>query len=141
MYIVLQIVLIFLGVGAIAGPKGSAYEGGFFKFKIDFPTDFPFKAPTVYFVTKMYHPNINNDGKVCLEILSKQWNPSVNVSLILNTLVCNLLIYTYFKVMLLKEPPTEDAVQPVIASLIKDNYPEFVKQAKEHTNKYASKQE
>ena len=54
---------------SIMGPSGSPYGGGVFNLSIDFPTNYPFKPPKVRFVTKIYHPNINSSGGICLDIL------------------------------------------------------------------------
>ena len=43
---------------AFTGPAGTPYAGGIFKMNIDFPDNYPFKAPTAKFATKIYHPNI-----------------------------------------------------------------------------------
>ena len=53
----------------ILGPSESPYEGGVFFLNIHFPTDYPFKPPKVAFTTKIYHPNINSNGSICLDIL------------------------------------------------------------------------
>ena len=53
----------------IIGPEDSPYKGGLFFLNITFPTDYPFKPPKVSFVTKIYHPNINANGGICLDIL------------------------------------------------------------------------
>ena len=53
----------------IQGPADTLYEGGLFKAKLNFPTDFPFNPPVFKFITPVYHPNIYPDGKVCISIL------------------------------------------------------------------------
>ena len=53
----------------IMGPPDSPYQGGVFFLTIHFPTDYPFKPPKVAFTTKIYHPNINTNGSICLDIL------------------------------------------------------------------------
>ena len=51
------------------GPENTIYEGGYFKAVLDFPDDFPNNPPVMTFKTKMFHPNIYSDGKVCISIL------------------------------------------------------------------------
>ncbi|PIO30534.1 hypothetical protein AB205_0007110, partial [Aquarana catesbeiana] len=58
----------------------SPYQGGVFFLTIQFPTDYPFKPPKVAFTTKIYHPNINSNGSICLDILRSQWSPALTVS-------------------------------------------------------------
>ncbi len=53
----------------ISGPSDSAYQGGLFFLNIHFPTDYPFKPPKINFITRIYHPNINANGGICLDIL------------------------------------------------------------------------
>uniref|UniRef100_A0A3P9PW68 UBC core domain-containing protein n=1 Tax=Poecilia reticulata TaxID=8081 RepID=A0A3P9PW68_POERE len=43
---------------AIFGPPNTHYEGGYFKARIKFPTDYPYSPPAFRFLTKMWHPNI-----------------------------------------------------------------------------------
>ena len=55
------------------GPEDTPWEGGTFKLTLQFTEEYPNKAPTVKFVTKMFHPNIYADGSICLDILQNQW--------------------------------------------------------------------
>lgn len=62
------------------GPSDSPYSGGVFFLAIHFPTDYPFKPPKVNFTTRIYHPNINSNGSICLDILRDQWSPALTIS-------------------------------------------------------------
>lgn len=62
------------------GPPDSPYQGGVFFLTIHFPTDYPFKPPKVAFSTRIYHPNINSNGSICLDILRSQWSPALTIS-------------------------------------------------------------
>ncbi|EGO28541.1 hypothetical protein SERLADRAFT_459079, partial [Serpula lacrymans var. lacrymans S7.9] len=55
----------------IIGPPDTLYEGGFFKARLTFPSEFPLLPPTMRFITPMWHPNIYSDGTVCVSILHK----------------------------------------------------------------------
>src|SRR5437660_406756 len=58
----------------------SPYASGVFFLAIHFPTDYPFKPPKVNFTTRIYHPNINSNGSICLDILRDQWSPALTIS-------------------------------------------------------------
>ena len=62
------------------GPGDSPYSGGVFFVMIQFPPDYPFKPPKVQFQTKVYHPNVNSQGSICLDILKEQWSPALTIS-------------------------------------------------------------
>jgi ubiquitin-protein ligase len=51
------------------GPEGSPFEGGNFQLELFLPEDYPMSAPKVRFITKIYHPNIDKLGRICLDIL------------------------------------------------------------------------
>lgn len=53
----------------IEGPSQSPYEGGFFKLELFLPEDYPMEPPKARFLTKIYHPNIDKLGRICLDIL------------------------------------------------------------------------
>ncbi|XP_049997208.1 ubiquitin-conjugating enzyme E2 D4 isoform X2 [Alexandromys fortis] len=86
----------------------SPYQGGVFFLTIHFPTDYPFKPPKVAFTTKIYHPNINSSGSICLDILRSQWSPALTVSKVLLS-ICSLLC----------DPNPDDPLVPEIAHTYK----------------------
>ena len=63
---------IYLWDAVIMGPSNSPYAGGMFHMEIQFPVDYPFKPPYIKSLTKIYHPNINPEGGICLDILKNQ---------------------------------------------------------------------
>ena len=71
---------LFHWQATIMGPPESPYQGGVFFLTIHFPTDYPFKPPKVAFTTRIYHPNINSNGSICLDILRSQWSPALTIS-------------------------------------------------------------
>lgn len=53
------------------------YNKGAFKIEITFPAEYPFKPPKICFKTRIYHPNIDEKGQVCLPIISAEnWKPA-----------------------------------------------------------------
>jgi len=60
---------LFHWSATIEGPKDTPYEGGLFFLDLHIPPDYPFKPPRVQFLTKVYHPNINSNGAICVDIL------------------------------------------------------------------------
>ena len=74
---------LFHWQATIMGPPDSPYQGGVFFLNVHFPTDYPCKPPKCTFTTKIYHPNINGNGSICLDILKDQWSPALTISKVL----------------------------------------------------------
>jgi ubiquitin-conjugating enzyme E2 A len=70
----------------IFGPDDTPWEGGTFQLLLEFTEDYPNKPPAVKFITKMFHPNIYADGKICLDILGTQWSPIYDVAAVLTSI-------------------------------------------------------
>ena len=70
---------IFKWTALIFGPEGTEWEGGIFKLRMDFTEQYPYKAPTVKFVTTIFHPNVYSDGNICLDILTSNWSPVYDI--------------------------------------------------------------
>lgn len=85
---------------AIFGPPDTLYQGGYFKAQMKFPTDYPYSPPTIRFLTKVWHPNVYENGDLCISILHppvddprsgelpcERWNPTQNVRTILLSVI------------------------------------------------------
>ena len=59
------------------------YEGLSYKLTLSFPSDYPYCAPTVKFTTACYHPNVDQYGNICLDILKDQWSALYDVRTVL----------------------------------------------------------
>ena len=74
---------IKLWQATIFGPEDTPYAGGVFKVGIKFGDEYPFKPPTIKFITPVLHPNIDKFGNICLDILNVNWSPILSISKLL----------------------------------------------------------
>jgi len=117
---------LFDWIATIMGPEGTPYHGGIFFLRINFPSDYPFKAPKIAFTTPIYHCNVNKSGGICLDILKGQWSPALTISKVLLSITS-----------LLSDPNPDDPLMPEIAKLYKSNKAKHDVNARESTIKYA----
>lgn len=91
---------IFKWTVAIFGPPGTIYQGGYFKAQLKFPSNYPYSPPTMRFLTKVWHPNVYENGDLCVSILHppvddphsgempcERWNPTQSVRTILLSVI------------------------------------------------------
>ncbi|EDP41748.1 hypothetical protein MGL_3956 [Malassezia globosa CBS 7966] len=71
----------------LISPDEGMYRGGKFRFSISANDNYPHDPPKVKCLQRVYHPNLDLDGNVCLNILREEWNPILN----LNSVVVGLL--------------------------------------------------
>lgn len=117
---------LYKWVGMIMGPEDSPFAGGIFHMIIHFPLDYPFKPPKVSFTTKIYHPNVNSSGAICLDILKTQWSPALTISKVLLSILS-----------LLTDPNPDDPLWPEVAHEYKANRAAYDLNAREWTARYA----
>ena len=110
----------------IFGPSESPFQGGVFRLSINFPSDYPFKSPIITFKTKIYHPNINAAGGICLDILKSQWSPALSISKVLLSILS-----------LLTDANPSDPLMPDIAHQYRTNRAAYDEKAREWTRLYA----
>jgi ubiquitin-conjugating enzyme E2 A len=63
----------------VEGPSATAWEGALLRLELKFPQDYPHSPPAVRFMSRVYHPNVYGDGRLCLDLLKTQWSPSTDV--------------------------------------------------------------
>uniref|UniRef100_A0ACD5W1X6 Uncharacterized protein n=1 Tax=Avena sativa TaxID=4498 RepID=A0ACD5W1X6_AVESA len=102
-------------------------SGGVFKLELFLPEEYPMAAPKVRFLTKIYHPNIDKLGRICLDILKDKWSPALQIRTVLLSIQA-----------LLSAPNPDDPLSENIAKHWKSNEAEAVETAKEWTRLYAS---
>eukprot|EP00043_Microstomoeca_roanoka_P025864 m.10132 g.10132 ORF g.10132 m.10132 type:complete len:156 (+) comp5933_c0_seq1:240-707(+) len=74
---------LFQWKATIVGAEGTAYASLKYKLTIKFPTEYPYSAPVVTFDTPCFHPNVDNHGNICLDILKDKWSPSYDIRTVL----------------------------------------------------------
>ncbi|KAI9347356.1 ubiquitin-conjugating enzyme/RWD-like protein, partial [Obelidium mucronatum] len=116
----------------IEGPEGSPYEHGVFKLAAQLSDRYPFEPPKVVFKTRIYHPNIDVNGRICSDALKLPpagcWSPKMN----LNTVFAAIRL-------LMGEPNPDDPLENEIAHEFKTSRQLYFQKAQSMTRQYAVK--
>ncbi|XP_029689993.1 ubiquitin-conjugating enzyme E2 T isoform X3 [Takifugu rubripes] len=117
----------------IVGGTETPYEGGIFTLEIKVPERYPFEPPNIRFLTPIYHPNIDNSGRICHDALKLPpkgaWRPSLNISTVLTSIQ-----------LLMAEPNPDDPLMADISSEFKYNKQLFTEKARKCTQEHAVQQ-
>ena len=114
-------------LGIFVGPPDSPYENGIFFVRFQIPEQYPLVPPKCRLVTKIYHPNIDRNGEVCLNVLDKEWQPVWSLSDLLLAIAA-----------LLEQPNQDDFSNSEVAQMKTNNRRQFDANARDWTKRYAT---
>mmetsp|Transcript_40360 Transcript_40360/g.67641 ORF Transcript_40360/g.67641 Transcript_40360/m.67641 type:complete len:157 (+) Transcript_40360:199-669(+) len=77
---------LFVWSATIMGPDETPWEGGIFSLRLTFGEQYPDKPPRVRFTSELFHPNVFNDGILCMDTIQDQWSPCHNVCTLLTSI-------------------------------------------------------
>lgn len=109
------------------GPPQSSYEGGVFNLELFLPEEYPMVPPKVRFLTRIYHPNVDKLGRICLDIIKDKWSPALQIIKVLLSIQ-----------LLMASPNPDDPLDNEVAESWKRDEAAAMRTAKEWTRKYAS---
>lgn len=116
----------------LKGPEGTPFAGGVWKIHVELPENYPYKSPSIGFVNRIFHPNIDElSGSVCLDVINQTWSPMYDM----------INIFEVFLPQLLRYPNPTDPLNGEAAALLMREPKSYEAKVKEYVEKYASKDE
>ncbi|KAI0178672.1 ubiquitin-conjugating enzyme/RWD-like protein [Hypoxylon sp. FL1284] len=113
------------------GPAETPFEGGLWKVHVELPDQYPYKSPSIGFVNRIFHPNIDElSGSVCLDVINQTWSPMYDM----------INIFEVFLPQLLRYPNPADPLNGEAAALLMREPKNYDAKVKEYVQRYASKE-
>ena len=113
------------------GPKDTPYEKGVWRLHVELPDNYPYKSPSIGFVNKIFHPNIDiASGSICLDVINSTWSPLYDLLNIVEWMIPGLL----------KEPNGSDPLNNEAATLELRDKKLYEEKIREYIDKYATEE-
>ncbi|GLB17662.1 ubiquitin-conjugating enzyme E2 8 [Aspergillus tubingensis] len=113
------------------GPEETPFAGGHWKIHVELPDQYPYKSPSIGFVNRIFHPNIDElSGSVCLDVINQTWSPMYDM----------INIFEVFLPQLLRYPNPSDPLNGEAAAMLMREPKSYEAKVKEYVAKYASKE-
>ncbi|RMY37879.1 hypothetical protein D0866_02974 [Hortaea werneckii] len=113
------------------GPEETPFAGGLWKIHVELPDQYPYKSPSIGFVNRIFHPNIDElSGSVCLDVINQTWSPMYDM----------INIFEVFLPQLLRYPNPTDPLNGEAAALMMRDQKGYDAKVKEYVAKYATKE-
>ncbi|KAI1265365.1 putative ubiquitin conjugating enzyme Ubc8 [Xylariaceae sp. FL1019] len=112
------------------GPTETPFESGVWKVHVELPDQYPYKSPSIGFVNRIFHPNIDElSGSVCLDVINQTWSPMFDM----------INIFEVFLPQLLRYPNPADPLNGEAAALLMREPKSYDAKVKEYVQRYATK--
>ena len=104
------------------------YEGGTWKLHVELPESYPYKSPSIGFVNRIFHPNVDEAaGSVCLDVINQTWSPMFDLVNVFDVFLPQLLLY----------PNPTDPLNGEAAALMMRNPSQYAQRIRDCVAKYA----
>ncbi|CDW91337.1 ubiquitin-conjugating enzyme [Stylonychia lemnae] len=113
----------------LRGPANSNYDGGQWFVRVMLPEQYPYKSPSIGFINKIYHPNIDEQsGSVCLDVINQTWSPMFDLVNIFDIFIPQLLLY----------PNPKDPLNGEAANMLNRDEKAYNQKVRDYVKKYAT---
>lgn len=114
------------------GPQETPFSGGVWKIHCELPDQYPYKSPSIGFMNKIFHPNIDElSGSVCLDVINQTWSPMFDM----------INIFEVFLPQLLRYPNPNDPLNGEAAALLMRHPKDYEAKVRDYVRLYATLEE